>query len=298
MATDLVTVFGGTGFLGRAIVRRLVKAHKRVRVAARHPSTDQTAGIEQVSADIRDEAGVEAALAGAQAAVNCVALYVERGQETFQSMHVQGAWQLAQQAERQKLNALIHVSGIGADLRSSSPYVRARAKGEHCVRETFPRGTILRPSVLFGPHDAFLTTLDQVTRQLPAIPLFGRGNTRMQPVYVEDVAEAVARSLEQPATLGVTYELGGAETYTYRTLLERLLHYRQRRRLLVPVPFPVWDLLAGLFSVLPSPPVTRDQIALMRQDNVVSTHAPSFANLGIQPRLLSELLPVCLVPSA
>ncbi len=298
MAADLVTVFGGTGFLGSAVVRRLNKANKRVRVAARHPTTEHTDGVEQVSADIRDEEAVEAALAGAQAAVNCVALYVERGQETFESVHVQGAWRVAQQAERQKLNALIHVSGIGADLASSSPYVRARAAGEHQVREAFPRGTILRPSVLFGPHDAFLTTLDQLTRQLPAIPLFGNGNTRMQPVYVEDVAEAVARSLVQPATLGVTYELGGAETYTYRTLLEQLLHYRQRRRLLLPVPFPVWDVLARLASVLPSAPVTRDQIALMRQDNVVSTTAASFANLGIQPRLLSDLLPVCLAPPA
>ncbi len=298
MGTGLVTVFGGTGFLGRAIVKRLLQAHKRVRIATRHPSADQTEGVEQVRADIRDEAAVGAAVDGASAAVNAVALYVERGQETFDAVHVQGALHLAQQAKDHGLRALVHISGIGADPASSSPYVRARAEGELRVRAAFDGATILRPSVLFGPNDAFLRTLDDLTRLLPVVPLFGTGETRLQPVYVDDVAEAVAAALDQPDAVGKTYELGGAEAYTYKALLAHVLRYRSRRRVLLPVPFNFWELLARLMSVLPAAPVTRDQIALMRQDNVVNPAAAHFADLGISPRSLTELLPRCLGSSA
>ena len=252
MASDLVTVFGGTGFLGRTIVRRLVADKRPVRVATRHPTVDQTDGVEQVRADIRDEAAVAAAVAGAQAAVNAVALYVERGEDTFDAVHVKGALNLAQQARRHGLSALVHLSGIGVDTTSSSPYIRARAEGERQVRQAFDRATILRPSVLFGPDDAFLSTLDSLTRLLPVIPLFGTGTTRLQPVHVEDVAQAVVRSLAQARAVGMTYELGGAETYTYRALLAQVLRHRGRRRILLPVPFALWDGLARGMSILPT----------------------------------------------
>ncbi len=294
MATESVTVFGGTGFLGKAIVRQLVESQSRVRIAVRHPSAEYAKDIEQIQADVRDEAAVAAAIAGAQAVVNVVGLYVERGTETFEAVHVQGALHVARQAKRHGLARLVHVSGIGADLSSTSPYIRARAQGELRVKKAFDAATIIRPSVLFGPQDAFLKALDQVSRLLPVVPLFGSGQTRLQPVYVEDVAAAVVACLRDAASVGETYELGGAEVHTYREILHRVLRHRSRRRALLPVPFVIWDILATGLSALPEPPVTRDQIALMRQDNIVHEGAPSFKELGMTPRSVNELLPFCL----
>lgn len=294
MATEWVTVFGGTGFLGRTIVRQLVEAHVRVRIAVRYPAAQAADDIEQVQADVRDEAAVGAAIAGAQAAVNVIGLYVERGEETFDAVHVQGALHVARQAKHHGLGRLIHISGIGADPTSVSPYIRARAQGELRVRKAFAGATIIRPSVLFGSQDAFLNALDWISRLLPVVPLFGTGQTRLQPVYVEDVAAAVAACLRDAASVGKTYELGGAEVRTYREILQQVLRHRGRRRALLPVPFVIWDMLASGLSVLPAPPVTRDQIALMRQDNVVHPGAESFEELGVRPRSLNELLPFCL----
>lgn len=294
MARERVTVFGGTGFLGRTIVRQLVRAHARVRIAVRHPAAEIADEAEQVQADVRDEAAVGAAIAGALAAVNVVGLYVEQGQESFDAVHVQGALHVARQAKHHGLERLIHISGIGADLTSASPYVRARAQGELRVKEAFAGATIIRPSVLFGPQDTFLNALDRISHLLPVVPLFGAGQTRLQPVYVEDVAVAVAACLSKAASVGKTYELGGAEVRTYREILQLVLRHRGRRRALLPVPFVIWDVLASALSILPAPPVTRDQIALMRQDNLVHPGAESFEELGVTPRSLSELLPVCL----
>lgn len=294
MPTEHVTVLGGTGFLGRTLVRQLVEAGMRVRVAVRHPAADQAEEVEQFEADVRDEAAVGAALAGAQGVVNAVGLYVEQGEDTFDAVHIQGALHVARQAKRQGLARLVHVSGIGADLASPSRYVRARAQGELQVRQAFDGATIMRPSVLFGPHDAFLNLLDRLTALLPVVPLFGDGQTRLQPVYVEDVADAVAACLRDASTAGVTYELGGAEVHTYREILEKILRHRGRRRGLLPVPFALWDMLSSILSVLPTPPITGAQIALMRQDNVVRPGAAGFRDLGIAPGALHELLPLCL----
>ena len=294
MATELVTVFGGTGFLGRTIVRQLVDAHVQVRIAVRNPATEATNDIEQVQADVRDEAAVGGVIAGAQAAVNVVGLYVERGEETFNAVHVQGALHVARQAKRHGLGRLIHISGIGADPTSASPYIRARGQGELSVKKAFSDATIIRPSVLFGSQDAFLNALDSISRVLPVIPLFGTGQTRLQPVYVEDIAAAVAACLRGAASVGKTYELGGAEVRTYREILQHVLRHRGRRRALLPVPFFIWDILASGLSVLTAPLITRDQIALMRQDNVVHPGAESFEELDVTPRSLNELLPFCL----
>ena len=294
MAGKVVTVFGGTGFLGRTIVRQLVKAHTPVRIAVRSPVAEVADDVEQVQADVRNEASVEAAMAGARAAVNVVGLYVEKGEESFDAVHVQGALHVARQAKRHGVERLIHISGIGVDPTSTSPYVRARAQGELRVKEAFDGATIIRPSVLFGPRDAFLNALDQISRLLPVIPLFGAGETRLQPVYVEDVALAAAACLRSTASVGKTYEIGGAEVHTYREILQQVMRHRGRRRALLPVPFVIWDILAGVLSVLPSPPVTGDQIALMRQDNLVHPSAESVEELGVVPQSLRELLPVCL----
>lgn len=266
----------------------------RVRIAVRHPAAHQAEDVEQVKADVRDESAVGAAITGAQAVVNAVGLYVERGEDTFDAVHVHGASQVARQAERHGLARLVHISGIGADRASPSRYVRARAEGESRVREAFDGATIIRPSVLFGPHDAFLTALDRITSLLPVVPLFGTGQSRLQPVFVEDVALAMAACLRDDSTAGVTCELGGAKIHTYREILKQVLRHRGRRRALLPVPFVFWDMLASVLSVLPTPPITSDQIALMRQDNVVHSGAASFGELGITPRSLDELLPLCL----
>ncbi len=294
----MITVFGGTGFLGRVVVRCLVRAGKTVRVAARRPSRAAFAAytdcIERVSVDVRDDDAVAQALRGADAAVNAVSLYVERGELSFDAIHVDGAARVARAAEAASVDALVHISGIGADPRSRSGYIAARGRGEAAVREAFPSATILRPSVLFGRDDAFLATLDAVTR-LPVLPLFGRGSTRLQPVHVEDVAAAVRAAIDRhPAGAGRVFELGGADAYTYREILTLVMRHRRRRRVLLPVPFAVWCAATGVAAFLPNPPITRDQVILMSRDNVVGLHADSFADLGIEPASLAALLPSCL----
>ena len=299
--TYRVTVFGGSGFLGRQIVRRLADEGAAVRVAVRHPEraafltgTGAAGEITAVYADVWDEASVGPAVAGAEAVVNTVGHYVERGRASFAAIHGQGAMQVARAAAQAGVRRLVHISGIGADPASASPYVRARGIGERLVREAFPEATILRPSVLFGPEDAFLNRLAGLARVMPALPLFGSGATKLQPVYVRDVAEAVARALATPTAQGRVYELGGPRIYTYEELVRLVLAQIGRKRLLVPIPFAVWELLAALVAPLPHRPVSRDQVILMKRDNVVAANALTFAELGITPTPLEEVLPTYL----
>ncbi|MFY0990768.1 complex I NDUFA9 subunit family protein [Halomonas sp. C05BenzN] len=297
MTRGPITVFGGTGFLGRAIVRELADAGQRVRIAARRPTLPDWAEdgdqLELVTADIRDEASLEAALAGASAAVNAVSLYVASRRVSFAAIHVEGAGRLARLARQAGIERLVQISGIGATADSSSAYVRARARGEAAVLDAFPRAIIVRPGVLFGPHDAFLSTLSGLTR-LPVIPLFGQGETRLQPVHVVDVARALIRLLGEPLTERRLFELGGPDVMRYRDILTLVLAHRKRDRRLLPVPFFIWRMLATLLSVLPDPPLTRDQVILMQRDNVVGDGAGTFHHLGIVPRSLRESLPECL----
>lgn len=290
-----VAVFGGTGFLGRRIVARLIEAGYPVRLVARRPhlldelvaARDQ---VECLAVDIREPAAVEQALQGAGAAVNAVSLYVKtRNGPSFDEIHVAGAERLARLASDAGVARLVHVSGIGVDEASPSAYVRARARGEACVRRAFPSVTVLRPSVIFGPDDAFLSAL-RLLAGMPLVPLFGRGNTRLQPVHVADVAEAVVRSLWLEESAGRVYELGGATVYRYRELLRLAQRHRGRRGLLLPLPFALWRLLAGFLSLLPSPPLTADQVWLMQEDNVVNAGASGFESLGIRPRPISDSL--------
>ena len=298
MPATVVTVFGGTGFLGSAIVRTLLGQGRSVRVAARHPArfqaSDHPGPVTTIRADVRDDASVEAALEGAHAAVNTIGLYVEKGADTFASVHVRGAENVARLAARAGVERLVHVSGIGASSASPSPYVRARAEGERVVGERFAEATIVRPSVLFGPGDNFLAAIDGISRLSPVFPLFGIGDTRMQPVHVDDVAEAVARMIADPATRATVCELGGARVHTYREIIKAVLDFRGRRCVLLPVPFAVWTLQARLLSIVPNPPLTEDQVVLMRDDNVVGEGVVTFADLGMSPGDLVALLPQCL----
>lgn len=293
-----VVVFGGSGFLGKVIVRRLLEAGCSVRVVARQPwkpaPFDGGHPVETVQADVCDEAAVRTALKGVDAVVNTVSLYVETREYGFRDIHVTAAGRLARLAAEEGIQSLVHISGIGVDTESPSAYVRARAEGEQVVTTAFPQATVLRPSVLFGPDDVFLGMLAAITR-LPVIPLFGRGATRLQPVHVGDVALAVVQVMREPAAAaGRCFELGGAETLSYRDIIKAVLHHTGHRRALLPVPFPVWHGLAFLAGILPQPPLTRDQIILMQQDNITGPDRPGFTDLGITPRALTSELGICL----
>jgi uncharacterized protein YbjT (DUF2867 family) len=295
-----VTVFGGSGFLGRAIVRRLAADGAEVCVAVRHPeraaflAEPDIGTIAATHADVWDETTVGPAIAGADAVVNTVGHYVERGGATFEAIHGQGAAHVARAAAAAGIQRLVHISGIGADPNSESPYVRARAVGERLVREALPQATILRPSVMFGPEDAFFNQLADLARLMPILPLFGAGDVRLQPVYVGDVAEAVARALAVETARGQTYELGGPRAYSYRALLQLLLRQVGRKRLLLPVPYAAWELLATVMAPLPKRPISRDQVVLMKRDNVVGPNALGFAALGITQHSVEEILPTYL----
>jgi NADH dehydrogenase len=293
-----VSVFGGTGFLGRCLVRRLASDGASVRVAVRHAdrarSALHAAGLDRVAvfgADVRDQAAVAAALAGANAVVDAVSAYVETGGATFEAVHEQGAKTLAQEAVAAGVARFVLVSGIGADPESGSAYIRARGRGERVVQQVFPAATIARPSAMFGPGDALFGTLAHLTRLLPVLPLIGGGRTRLQPVFVEDVAEAIARMLADPATAGRTYELAGPEVYTLRELFEITLRLTGTRRLLLPVPFAVAEVQARLFELLPNPPLTSGQVDLLKADNVASGSLPGLRELDVLPKAIEAIVP-------
>ena len=296
-----VCVFGGTGFLGRRLVRRLVADGATLRIAVRSPDRAQRAlgaldpqRVTVLRADVRDRASVAAAVAGADAVVNAVSAYVEKHGVTFASVHEHGARTLAQAASDAGAARLVLVSGIGADPQSRSPYIRARGRGELAVREAFPGATLVRPSAMFGPGDALFAGLADLVRILPAVPLIGGGRTRLQPVYVEDVAEAIARILADPGTAGRTYELAGPRTYTLRELISLALRLMDKRRPLVPLPFAIAEIQARLFEFLPNPPLTTSQVDLLRSDNLAGGSLPGFRDLGITPQAVEDIAPAYL----
>jgi NADH dehydrogenase len=292
----VVAVFGGTGFLGRRIVRRLRAHGLSVRIASRHLQrsnelfASDDGHLQSVEANIHDEQSVARALAGACGVVNAVSLYVEHGSETFHSVHVEAAQRLAAEARRAGAARLVHVSGIGSDAASPSLYIRKRGEGEQAVRGAFADAIIIRPAVMFGPDDAFLTTILGLLRRLPVYPMFGRGRTRLQPAYVEDVAELIARVLQRTDAPPATFECAGPRAYSYEQLLRAVARQAGLKPVLIPVPFAVWHGLARLAEMLPSPPVTRNQVELMEADNVPSLEMPGFGDLAISPRSVEEIL--------
>ena len=301
MAARLVTVFGGSGFLGRYLVAALAKRGFLVRVAVRRPDealflkpAGDVGQITPVAANIRNRRSVEAAVEGAWAAVNLVGLLYEGGRQRFQAVHVDGARSAAAAAHAAGAERFIQVSAIGADPGSSANYARTKALGETAVQESFPGATIVRPSILFGPEDDFFNRFAAMARVLPALPLVGGGHTRFQPAYVADVAQAIVRMLEDPATRGRTYELGGPKAYSFKQLLEIMLKEIGRKRLLLPLPFPLARIEAAFLELLPVPPLTRDQVRLLERDNVVMPGVLGFAELGIRPTAMELVLPTYL----
>ena len=292
----IVTVFGGTGFLGHRVVRHLRESGLSVRIASRHPDRGpklfalDDPRVQSVGADIHDERSIADALAGAYGAVNAVSLYVEHGQETFHSVHVESAQRVAAQARRAGVERLAHVSGIGSDAASQSLYIRKRGEGELAVRAVFADALLIRPAVMFGPDDAFLTTILKLLRRLPIYPMFGRGLTRLQPAYVEDVAEAITRALQRTETRAITFECAGPRVYSYEEFLRAIAREAGFKPILIPIPFAAWHALTWIAEMLPSPPVTRNQVELMQVDNVSSSEIPGFGDLGISPHSVEEIL--------
>ena len=313
MTPSMVTVFGGSGFLGRHLVQRLAATGARVTVAVRNPESalflkpmGDVGQITPVGADVRDGPAVVAAVQGADWVVNLVGVLYETRRQSFSAIHAQGAERIAKAAKAAGAKRLVHVSAIGANRHSSAAYARSKAAGEAAVAAAYPAATILRPSIIFGPEDDFFNRFAAMARVSVALPLFGGGETRFQPVYVGDVAAAVVKALTDEGTAGTTYELGGPRVYSFRQLMELILAEIGRKRILLPLPFFVADAMGSvadaMVTVLQSlplpfevaPPLTGDQAKLLRYDNVVSGDAPGLADLGIAPTACEIIIPTYL----
>jgi NADH dehydrogenase len=302
MDRRVVTVFGASGFIGRHLVRQLVRDGYIVRAAVRDVDAAlflKPAGtvgqVVIVQANVADPASVAAAVAGADAVVNLVGILAEGGRKrTFQRLHVEGAANVAAAAARAGVKRLVQMSAIGADAQSDSAYARSKAAGEEKAREAFPEATVVRPSLVFGPEDRFFNLFATLTRFSPMLPLIGGGQTRFQPVYVIDVAKAIAAILATPATGGKTYELGGPRAYTFRELMGLVLAETRRCRLLMPLPFGLASFEAWFLEKLPMPLLTRDQVKLLKHDNLVAADAAGLEALGIEPTPVESILPTYL----
>ncbi len=275
----LVTVYGGSGFLGRHVVRALAKRNYRIRVAVRRPELanhlqplGRVGQIHAVQANLRHAPSVEAAARDAQVLVNLVGILFERGRQRFDAVHSYGAEQVALAASAHGAR-LVHVSAIGVDEHASSVYARSKAMAERLVLAAQPQAVIMRPSILFGPEDDFFNRFAALARISPALPLVGGGMTRFQPVFAGDVATAIADAVDGGARGGTVYELGGPEVRTFKQLMQYVLTTIERKRLLVPIPFFAAKLQATFLQYLPTPPLTPDQVELLRVDNVVSDAA-------------------------
>ncbi|RRH97204.1 complex I NDUFA9 subunit family protein [Mesorhizobium tamadayense] len=287
---NVVTVFGGTGFLGQRIVSGLLDKKVDVRAVSRHPNRNQPHPSshvkmpQRIEADILNRSSIAAAVAGSRAVVNAVSLYVERAGQSFERVHVEAAADLAAASREAGVEKFIQISGIGSDARSSSAYISARGRGEEAVKTAFPQAAIVRPAVMIGPGDSFLAAVIRLLRLLPVYPLFGSGDVRLQPVYVGDVAEAVARLVSrQSDTDANTFEFAGQRVYAYRDLVREIAGLLRMRTTLMPVPYSIWMLLATAAEWLPGAPLTRNQVELMQNDNILSGNLPGLKDLGIEP---------------
>ncbi len=323
MDNQVVTVFGGSGFLGRHLVKRLAQAGAHIRVCVRDAEAaaflkvdGDVAQVVLWPADITDPAQVGAATEGAEWVINLVGILFERGKRTFQRLHVEAAGHVASAAKAAGARRMVHVSAIGADENSPARYGQTKAAGEAAVLNAFPAATIVRPSVVFGPEDDFFNLFAGLARLTPVLPVFGcpvwpkiklfpegglvdidlygDGGTRFQPVYVGDVADGIMKILADPSTEGRIYELGGPRQYSFKEIMELLLAETGRKRFLAPIPFPIAAIEAWFLEFLPKPLLTRDQVKLLTRDNVVSGVYPGFSDLGIEPTAAEAILPTYL----
>jgi NADH dehydrogenase len=298
MTPRVVTVFGGAGFVGRHVVRRLAKQGWIIRVAGRDPERAKFLGplgdvgqITPIAVALQRPDSIAAAVVGADAVINLVGILYERGRQNFKAVHVDGPKFIAEAAAATGVKSLVHVSAIGADMTAKSDYARSKGYGEQVVRAAFPDAVICRPSLVIGPEDGFFNRFGMLARLMPWLPLIGGGKTRFQPVYVGDLAEAISRALTDPKARGASFEFGGPKVYTFKELMQLLLSQIHRRRLLIPVPFWVAELQAGFLELMPVPLLTRDNVLLLKQDNVVSQEMPGFADLDITPTAIEMVIP-------
>jgi len=309
MANKLAVVFGGSGFLGRNVVRELAKRGWRVRVAIRRPHLAQflrpmgaVGQIQLQQTNIRYRKSVAQALEGADAVINLVGLMHQTGAQRFDTVQAVGSATIATLAHAAGIENFVHVSAIGADEKSNSLYARTKGEGERAVREAVPTAAILRPSVIFGQEDNFFNKFAGMANFSPILPLIGGGKTKFQPIYVDDVADAVCEALIRPAAAGRLYELGGARVYTFRELMELMLKQTGRKRILAPVPFPVatmMGLVGEIIGWVPifNPPITRDQVKLLKHDNIVSARdgVGTLDELDVTPHTVESILPSYMV---
>jgi len=295
------TIFGGGGFIGRHLVRRLARADAVVRVPTRHAARVKvlrTAGfvgqIVPEMIDVFDDAELAAAIQGADVVVNLIGILHQTRRDSFVKVHEELPGRIARVAAAAGVPRLVHVSALGAAADSPSAYARCKAAGETAVLANFPNATILRPSIVFGPEDDFFNRFAAMSLVSPVLPLIGGGSTRFQPIYVGDVADAIMAAIERSDAQGRTYELGGPSVLTFRELMEKMMALTGRRRLLAPIPWGVAKLMASVAQWLPNPPLTPDQVELLRRDNVVSGAAPGLAELGIRATAPDVILPTYL----
>ena len=300
----LVTVFGGSGFLGRHVVRALAKRGYRVRVAVRQPELaghlqpmGRVGQIHAVQANLRYPQSIAAAVRAADAVINLVGILFERGQQRFDAVMAAGAETVAR-AAKSVAAPLVHVSALGADEKSTSQYAHAKAQGERLVLAAQDAAIIVRPSIIFGPEDDFFNRFAALARFSPALPLVGGGRTRMQPVFAGDVAEAIAKAVDGDLRRGATYELGGPDVRSFKELMEFVLATTHRRRLLIPIPFTLMKLQAMALQLLPTPPITPDQVELLKHDNIVSEDAKrdgrTLEGIGVTPESIDAIVPTYL----
>lgn len=303
---EMITVFGASGFIGRYVVRALAKAGYRVRAATRRPHLAHelkpmgvVGQVQLVQANLRNPDSVACAVEGADGVINLVGILFEGGRQSFDSLQSEGAKLVAEKAAEAGIEHFVQISAIGADADSKSKYARTKALGEQAVRAAIPGATVLRPSIVFGTEDQFFNKFADMARFAPALPLIGGGKTKFQPVWCADVAAAAVAALESDAARGKTYELGGPEVYTFKEVMEFILTTIRRKRILVPLPFPVASLmgLGGEISgMLPfvEPFLTRDQVKLLKQDNIVGISGEevgTLADLGIDPETVEAVVP-------
>lgn len=297
-----VTVFGGSGFIGRHLVSRLAARGDIVTVAVRDPEAaiflkpmGDVGQIVLIAADVNNPPSVANAVQGADAVVNLVGILWQWGRRSFARVHAEGAGNVARAAAQAGASHLVHISALGADSGGPAEYARSKAAGEEAVRAAFPRATILRPSVVFGPEDNFFNQFAELARVLPALPVFGSGDgPRFQPVYVGDVADAIVTALQSEATAGRTYELGGPRVYSFRQIMELVLSEIGRHRFLLRMPLWLAGLAGWFLQKLPNPLLTRDQMLLLQRDNVITEGAATLADLGIAPVAAEAVLPAYL----
>ncbi len=294
----LVTVFGGSGFIGRHLIRRLCAKGFRVRVAVRRPNEalflkpmGDVGQVQLVQANVRDDRSVAAAVAGAASVVNLVGILFESGKQKFSAVQAEAPGRIGAAAKAAGVRRVIHLSAIGASADSDARYARSKAAGEAAVKAAFPDTTILRPSIVFGPEDDFFNRFAGLARMLPFMPLIGGGETKFQPVYVGDVAAAIAACLEDTSTAGKTFELGGPRVYSFRDLMEIVLRETDRKRPMMAVPSGLAKIKAWFLQMAPNPMLTVDQVRLLAYDNVVSDGAKGFKALGISPTTVEAIVP-------